>query len=256
MNNNEMLVNIPVYNYKGYIKQCIESLKEQTYTNWHALVVDDCSTDGTQQILEDLIGNDDRFTLVRNEKNMCAVYNKTYRVKEMNLPEDTIIVGLDGDDMFASKDSLKIINDYFHEDIWVSWGDLDYTCGACRYTRPLDWMAPPRKQPFVFHHIKCYRWFVMKNIKYEDLIYEDGVYLKYPEDWIIMYPCVEMAGQLHCRFINEPLYWYNHGNPISDDKISANDIERKRVSKVIVSMPAYEKKSKLELIKGTCDWKE
>ena len=43
---------ITVYNNEKYIGKCIESLKNQTYKNWEAVIVDDGSTDDTPKILK------------------------------------------------------------------------------------------------------------------------------------------------------------------------------------------------------------
>ena len=44
---------IPVYNVKEYIHACIDSILAQTFTDFELILVDDCSTDGTAQIIEE-----------------------------------------------------------------------------------------------------------------------------------------------------------------------------------------------------------
>ena len=43
---------VPVYNVKSYLKKCVESIINQTYTNLQIILVDDGSTDGSQDICE------------------------------------------------------------------------------------------------------------------------------------------------------------------------------------------------------------
>ena len=38
---------IPVYNCEAYLRECLESVLRQTYSNWECLVVNNCSTDRT-----------------------------------------------------------------------------------------------------------------------------------------------------------------------------------------------------------------
>ena len=42
---------IPSYNHQNFIEQCIKSVLAQTYENFELIVVDDCSTDGTANII-------------------------------------------------------------------------------------------------------------------------------------------------------------------------------------------------------------
>jgi glycosyltransferase involved in cell wall biosynthesis len=43
----------PVYNGERYLAECIESVLAQTHENWQYLVVDNCSSDGTSEIVRD-----------------------------------------------------------------------------------------------------------------------------------------------------------------------------------------------------------
>ena len=40
---------MPSYNTAQYIEKTIESVMEQTYTNWELIIVDDCSSDNTEK---------------------------------------------------------------------------------------------------------------------------------------------------------------------------------------------------------------
>lgn len=43
---------MPSYNTAPYIKETIQSVLDQTYTNWELIIVDDCSTDNTEEVLK------------------------------------------------------------------------------------------------------------------------------------------------------------------------------------------------------------
>ena len=55
---------MPVYNKLPYIQKSIESICQQTYTDWECLVVDDGSTDGSGKLIDDMVGRDARFIVV------------------------------------------------------------------------------------------------------------------------------------------------------------------------------------------------
>ena len=67
---------IPMYNTESYIRQCIRSLRNQTYDNIEIIVVDDGSTDKGAAICRELKGYDDRIQLIVQEnKGVSAARN-------------------------------------------------------------------------------------------------------------------------------------------------------------------------------------
>ncbi|WP_223591805.1 glycosyltransferase family 2 protein [Neobacillus bataviensis] len=59
----------PTYNSARFITETIGSVKEQTFTNWEMIIVDDCSTDSTINIVKKEIKDDLRFKLIELKKN-------------------------------------------------------------------------------------------------------------------------------------------------------------------------------------------
>lgn len=55
---------IPAYNSEAYICRCLDSLLEQTYRDWEAVVIDDGSTDSTPEIVGRYMESDQRFRLI------------------------------------------------------------------------------------------------------------------------------------------------------------------------------------------------
>lgn len=64
---------IPAYNNAEYIKDTIDSILNQTYRNIELIVVDDCSTDHTAEVVENI--QDERLKLYRNGKNLGMAGN-------------------------------------------------------------------------------------------------------------------------------------------------------------------------------------
>lgn len=64
------------YNNGNYFKDCYESLQQQTYTNWEAIIVDDCSADTEKEMIKSLISDDSRFLFFENETNKGVGYTK------------------------------------------------------------------------------------------------------------------------------------------------------------------------------------
>lgn len=60
---------LPSYNGERYIRQSIESVINQTFTDWELIIVDDCSTDSTLHIAEEYAGKEKRIRVIHNEEN-------------------------------------------------------------------------------------------------------------------------------------------------------------------------------------------
>jgi len=86
---------IPTFNYGRYVKDCLDSLVTQRFPEFEAIVVDDCSTDGTFDMLS---GNlpDERFHLHRQERNQGASVARNTGVE---MARGEYIVFLDADDL-------------------------------------------------------------------------------------------------------------------------------------------------------------
>lgn len=87
---------IPVYNVEKFVKQAVESIMNQTYRNLEIIIVDDCSTDKTVNILTKLAAKDKRIKLLRNSKkrNICYSLNKALKYST-----GKYIARMDGDDI-------------------------------------------------------------------------------------------------------------------------------------------------------------
>ena len=85
----------PSFNTGKYILDTIKSVQNQTYENWEMLIVDDCSTDNTGQVLDGI--SDDRIKIFYNKENKGAAY---CRNKALRLASGQWIAFLDSDDLW------------------------------------------------------------------------------------------------------------------------------------------------------------
>ena len=60
---------VPMYNAERYIKICVDSILDQTFQDFELIIVDDCSTDNSYKICNELYGNNEKVRLFRHEKN-------------------------------------------------------------------------------------------------------------------------------------------------------------------------------------------
>lgn len=86
---------MPSFNTAPYIKETIQSVLNQTYTNWELIIVDDCSTDNTDEIVASI--NDKRIKYFHNEKNSGAAVSRNSALREA---KGRWIAFLDSDDLW------------------------------------------------------------------------------------------------------------------------------------------------------------
>ena len=60
---------MPVYNGEKYLRQSITSVLNQTFKNWNLIIVDDCSTDSSPEIMNEYAKSDDRIQVIHNKEN-------------------------------------------------------------------------------------------------------------------------------------------------------------------------------------------
>ena len=96
---------MPSYNTADYIEETIQSVLNQTYTNWELLIVDDCSNDSTLQILENY--NDERIKVFVNEQNSGAAVSRNKALREA---KGQWIAFLDSDDLWSPEKLEKQIS--------------------------------------------------------------------------------------------------------------------------------------------------
>lgn len=73
--NTLITVGMPVYNGEKYLKEAIQSILSQTYTNFDLIIADDNSTDNSAQIYKSFAKKDKRIHLFRHKKNIGSIAN-------------------------------------------------------------------------------------------------------------------------------------------------------------------------------------
>ena len=86
---------MPSYNTAAYIGKSIESVLNQTYDNWELIIIDDCSTDNTDDVVSVYI--DDRIVYLKNEVNSGAAMSRNKALREA---KGRWIAFLDSDDLW------------------------------------------------------------------------------------------------------------------------------------------------------------
>ncbi len=146
---------IPVYNVENYLRQCLDSVVNQTLEKIEIICVNDGSTDSSLQILEEYARNDDRVKIINKENNGAGAARKT----GLDNAKGEFIAFVDSDDWvkldtyenlyknaISNNSDLVMLNfDFYDEfkDEYTSWPDYNI---AKYFNEDIDFYE------FIFHH--------------------------------------------------------------------------------------------------------
>ena len=109
--NKKFSIIIPNYNKAPYIKECLDSVMNQTFKNYEVIFIDDCSTDNSLEIANSY----KNVTVLKTKRNSQAGGARNLGMKKA---KGEYIVFLDSDDYFTDKYSLeKLVNHITDEDL-------------------------------------------------------------------------------------------------------------------------------------------
>ena len=94
---------IPSYNVEKYIRECLDSIVNQTFEDMEIICIDDRSTDSTLDILNEYALKDSRLRVYENKENKGVSYARNYL---LNLAKGKYIFFMDSDD-YLELDALE-----------------------------------------------------------------------------------------------------------------------------------------------------
>lgn len=196
----------PSYNTAEYIAETIESVQAQTYMNWEMIIVDDCSTDNTDEVVKPYL-SDERIKYLKNEKNSGAAVSRNYALREA---KGRWIAFLDSDDVWRPEKLERQIT--FMNDHKYMFSFTDY-----RIRLNGEWLPYICTGPNVVTKKKLYNYCyfstitVMYNREYVGLIQIAD--LKKNNDYAMWFQVIEKTP---CYRLPECLsYYYKHDSSIS-----------------------------------------
>lgn len=170
---------MPVYNCENFLKEAIDSVLNQSFTDFEFLIIDDGSTDRTLSIIESY--KDERIVLIRNEHNFIGSLNCG-----LARARGKYIARMDADDIMH-QDRLKVQYTVMEEcpeiDICSSWmyafgKDVSKTLLSTLSGQVVSPVITLLKYNFVYHPTVMYRTEFMRTHRLEYQSYEHAEDLK------------------------------------------------------------------------------
>ena len=217
---------VPFYNVEEWIGKCVKSIQLQKNKNFKCFLIDDISTDNSANVIENLISQDDRFVLIKNKEKKLALKNIFDAISDSGSDPEDIIVTLDGDDWFASKEVLNVLNERYNKlNCLITYGSyIEYpSMQKGKFCKPISKKIIKdnsyRKSQWTSSHLRTFKRKLWNRIDVSDLKDADGEFYRMTWDMAFMFPMLEMAGPLSSH-IDKILYCYNRQNPLNDDKVN------------------------------------
>ena len=226
MKTNHFKIIIPSYNNEQWLRACIRSVKRQEYTNYQCIIVDDCSSDKSCEIIESETDGVANFLFIKNTDRKLALRN-IYEAIELSSPNpEDVVITLDGDDFLYGPEVLSRVNKaYVENDCLMTYGS--YAEFPSNKRGKFSRQIPDsiinnnsfRDSQWMSSHMRTFKIKLWNRILKEDMLEPDGRFCDGAWDMVFMFPMLEMSGH-RSHFIEDILYIYNRSNPLNEDKVN------------------------------------
>lgn len=199
---------IPTFNVEKYIKKCINSVLEQTYKSFEIILVDDCSTDRTLEIISSY--SDPRIKVFINKENKGPSYSRNRAIEKA---KGDWIAFLDGDDWWDSNRLeilIKVANDssadMISDDIFFTYSENQRPWGSeFQYKKIGEENVINLTPELLINNDLGIQPMIKREILQENKISFDER-IKYGEDFKLYLEC--LVNVKKAVILKEPYYFY------------------------------------------------
>ena len=187
---------VPVYQAEKFLRDCVESVRRQTFSDWELLLVDDGCTDGSPALCDELAREDDRIRVFHKERNSGVSETRNVGLDHVR---GTYIAFLDSDDQYEPQclETLWNLRERAgadtaacaHLNLWPDGSETPepvlpagiYDADAIRekIVNPLlgDRLAQPVFNGFIWRYLFSAEIFDRLHLRYEGAYLEDELFL-------------------------------------------------------------------------------
>lgn len=272
MNNKRVSIIVPAFNHEKYVAEALTSVLEQTYKFWECIIVDDGSTDRTNQIASQFCSLDNRFKLIQKKNGGSASARNT----GFDHAKGEFIKFLDSDDVIERhiiEKQIAILKKNEHIMLTVSnyysgysLDNNDFNKGNIAWSNKIsedfvyDIFLRWDKNFSIHLHTVLFRKKLIETIKFDETT-------RAKEDWLFLAE-VSLKAQNDIIYSNEKLAFYRKhpNNKIEKDPLNFNyyhtilfrlydliretpytDLFLERMKHDIIQINTYQKKRYLQI---------
>ena len=203
------------FNCAEYVHNCINSILQQTYSDFTAVVISDGSTDKTGEKLSEIV-HPKIITEVHSD-NMGAAHRRYFAIHKYANPDDVILLlGLDDE---LKPNCLETVIEHYKKGKWMTYGNwIDQYGQGLPQTFQLDFDDEThrnrdyRKVLYRSTAPNTFYQFLFANIPECDFKI-NGKWIDSTTESETMFSCLEMCGKDRIGIIYEPIYLYRKNLP-------------------------------------------
>ena len=216
---NHFVILVGSYNNAQWVESNLNSVLVQDYKNYHVIYFDDASTDGTVELVNKMVENDNRFIVYPSMKRQYKTWFFSNVEHIFPINDNDIVIFLDGDDMLYCTNVLSYINEIYNQsNCWMTYGGMMVWNGGTDIVEPFPQNSEIpsrvltqkeyRQDIWRTSHLKTMRGFLWKAFRKNELC-PCGIYEPCQDDLAIMFAALEMCPPEKIYRVREPLYLYN-----------------------------------------------
>lgn len=248
----------PFYNASAYIEDCIRSVASQDYENYTHIVINDASTDNSEEKIANLLATlpasrSGKIMQMLREKNEGSVFNYVNTIKDSYIHPSSVVVMLDGDDALMPDSTIfSKLNTLYSDGTEFTYGSMwsiadNIPLIAQEYPKDVRESGAYRKHLFrwkmPYTHLRTFVARLIKDVPVSQFQI-NGNWMRAGGDTAIFYSAIERADPTKIVAVKDVWYRYNDKNPINDYKVNAqeqtatsNAVIQKKNKKILLAIP-------------------
>lgn len=199
---------IPSFNHARFLGECLASVQAQTHEDWEALVVDDCSSDGSVDTARTFAAQDPRITVFVNEENLG-----TYRTQQRALERTSgdLVAVLNSDDYWEPEKLARQVELLrAHPECSFAYGRGTLVDGEGQPFRTQNqhagWPTDPVQQPLP--NLLAENRILASSVVFRRAGLRFDASLRYSGDWVALLAACRRGA---AAFVDEPVCgWRQH----------------------------------------------
>ena len=226
---NRFVFVVPYYNCFDDIEKTIYSMVSQSYQDWRAILINDVSTDGCEDLVKETCNSlptkiKSKFTLINNAEKHGEVKNTLKSIQ--HIEDDEIVCRLDGGDWLTENDLLHVFNQVYKDSsVAVAWSAHRWAFTSQNISGQLSLQHGQTvyQHPWVSSHLKTFRCSHLKKVPDVNFRDSDGDYIMIACDQAVFLPMMQMAHEEGRKLQFVPIVGYHYNIDLGRRDLFTND---------------------------------